>query len=79
MVGGTEVVVVNVVVDPVVVVVVAAPGALTMSGTEAPNRPEELSVTSSMVAPGSTRVTFTVATPAAKLTLPPEVQSPGAG
>ena len=79
MVDGTEVVGRRVVVGPVVVVVVAAPGALTMSGTEAPNMPDEPSVTSSTVVPGSTRVTFMVATPAEKLTLLPEVQSPWAG
>ncbi len=79
VVDGTEVVVGDVVVDPVVVVVVAAPGALTMSGTEAPNVPDEPSVTSSTVVPGSTRVTFTVATPPEKLTLLAEVQSPWAG
>ncbi len=80
-VDGTEVVTgkVVVVVDPVVVVVVAAPGTATMSRAEAPNMPEELSVTSSTVVPGSTRVTFTVATPAVKLTPLAVVQSPGAG
>ena len=41
--------------------------------------PDELSVTSSIVVPGSTRATLTVATPSVKLTLLPEVQSPAAG
>ncbi len=80
VVDGTKVVVGDaVVVDPVVVVVVATPGALTMSGTEAPNMPDEPSVTSSTVVPESTSVALTVAAPAAKLTLLPEVQSLGAG
>ena len=62
-----------------VVVVVAVTGAETLSGPEAPNMPDELSVTSSTVVAGSTRATLTVATPAAKLTLLPVLQSPGAG
>ena len=80
VVGETEVVVAEVVVVvPVVVVVVAAPGAPTVRGAEAPNMPDELSVTSSTVVPGSTRATFTVATPSARVTLLPVVQSPWAG
>jgi len=63
VVGGTDVVVVEVVVAvPVVVVVEAASWAPTVSGGEIPNMPDVLSVTSSTVVPGSTRVTLTVAT-----------------
>lgn len=73
------VVAVVVAVVAVVDVVVAATEVETLRGPEAPNMPDELSVTSSTVVPWSAKVTFTVATPAAKLTLLPAVQSPGAG
>jgi len=78
--GGTEVVVAEiVVVGPVVVVVDGVTELPTVTGAETPNMPDELSVTSSTVVPGSTRATFTVATPSAKVTLLPVVQSPWAG
>ncbi len=68
-----------VVVVVVPVVVVAATGAETVISAESPNIPDELSVTSSIVVPGSARVTFTVAAPSVKLTLLPVGQLPGAG
>lgn len=85
VVAGTDVVVVDVVVDevvvtvPVVVVVGTMVEAPTVIGAETPSMPEMLSVTSSTVVPGSTRVTMTVATPPVKLTVLPAVQAPWAG
>jgi len=53
----------------VVVVVDATTEPETVIGAEAPDAPEELSVTSSAIVSGSTRVTLTVATPPVKVTL----------
>jgi hypothetical protein len=69
---GPVVLVVGVAVD-----VVAVPATVILA--EVPDIPNELSVTSSTVVPGSKRTTFTVATPSAKVTLLPVVQSPWAG
>jgi hypothetical protein len=63
----------------VVVVVEATTEPETVIGAEEPDAPEELSVTSSAVVSGSTRVTFTVATPPVKVTLLPAVQAPSGG
>jgi len=85
VVGGTEVVVTEVIVAEVEVaasvVALVAPvtGASTAIGAEVPKTPDELSVTSSTVVPGSERLTFTVATPSVKATRLPAAQSPGAG
>ena len=85
VVGGTEVVVADVavvvavvvLVPEAVVVVEATTAAPTLSGGDTPNKPDELSVTSSTVVPGSKRVTLTVATPPVKVTLLlPALQSP---
>lgn len=76
VVGGADVVVVEVVVASVVVVVDGVTELPTVIGMETPNMPEELSVTSSTVVAGSTRVTSTEATPPVKVTLLPVVQSP---
>jgi hypothetical protein len=75
------VVVVPVVVVPasVVVVVDGTTEPVTVIGAEAPDVPEELSVTSSAVVSGSTRVTLTVATPPVKVTLLPAAQAPSGG
>lgn len=79
--GVVELVVVPVVVVPasVVVVVDVTADAATVSGAEAPDVPDGSLVISRVVVSGSTRVTLTVARPSVKLTLLPEVQSPGAG
>jgi hypothetical protein len=61
----------------VAVEVVAAPA--TAMFAEVPDMPEELSVTSSVVVSGSTRVRLTVAKPLVKVTLLPVVQSAWAG
>jgi hypothetical protein len=75
------VVVVPVVVVPasVVVVVGGTTEPLTVIGSETPDAPEELSVTSRTVVSGSTRVTPAVASPSAKVTLLPAAQAPGGG
>jgi hypothetical protein len=63
----------------VVVVVDATTEPETVIGAEAPDAPEELSVTSSAIVSGSTRVTLTVATPPVKVTLLPAAQAPSGG
>jgi hypothetical protein len=74
-----------VVVGPVVVVPTGAvvvdrtTEPVTVIGAEAPDALEELSVTSSVVVSGSTRVTLTVAKPLAKTTLLPAAQAPFGG
>jgi hypothetical protein len=74
--GVVELVVVVVV--PVVVVDVTAE-PVTVIGAETPDAPKELSVTSSVVVSGSTRVRLTVAKPLVNPTLLPVVQSAWAG
>jgi len=79
-VGETEVVVAEVVVvGPGRVVVVAAPGAADgVRGARSTNMPDELSVTSSTVVPGSTRPRSR-SLPRREVTLLPVVQSAGPG
>ena len=75
--GGTDVVVTEVVVVVPLVVVVSGTTGATVSRPETPNMPDELSVTSNTVVPGSTRVTSTVVRPPVKVTLLlPVLQSP---
>jgi hypothetical protein len=74
-----------VVVEEPVVVVVGEPVVddttepVTLIGAEVPDIPEELSVTSSAVVSGSTRVRLTVAKPVVNTTLLPVLQSAWAG
>jgi hypothetical protein len=68
-----------VVVVPVVVVVDGTAEPVTAIGAEAPDAPEELSVTSSADVSGSTRVTLTVCTPPVKVTLLAAAQAPSGG
>jgi hypothetical protein len=85
--AGTVVVVVELVVvvpvevvsASVVVVVDVTAEPVTVIGAETPDTPEELSVTSSVVVSGSTRVRLTVAKPLVNTTLLPVLQSPWAG